>query len=136
MIQKISAKHSSEANAFLQSACERNYLHASLHRARGLKFPSQGTLSPRADLLVEMLYLVLLCCSWMQTRAAVGAMVGQECRISPGVLAQMQRGDSCSEAELNVSHLGVCMAGKSPCDPELPWAELSPSPPWVSGAEV
>ena len=60
---------------------------------RGLKFPSQGTLSPRAVLLVEVLYLVLLRCPWMQNRAAV--CDGQKCSISRvvyGGLIRTQRG--------------------------------------------
>lgn len=36
VIQKISAKHSSEAKAFLQSECEGNYHRASLQRVQRL----------------------------------------------------------------------------------------------------
>lgn len=74
---------------------------------RGLKFPSQGTLSPRAVLLVEVLYLLLLCCPWMQNRAAVcdGSEVQhQPCRLW-GSYSDTE-GDSGSEAEFGVSHLG------------------------------
>lgn len=48
VIQKISAKYSSEANAVLQSECEGSYCHASLQRVQKFKVPLQGTLSPRS----------------------------------------------------------------------------------------
>lgn len=96
--QKISAKYSSEADAFLQKGCEDNYPHTSLQR----KFPSQGTLSPGTDLLV--MYLVLLGCPWMQNRAA-GSGVQHQPHYSWGVCSD--RGGLRSE------HSAVlCFAGK------------------------
>lgn len=47
VIQKISAKYSSEANAVLQSECEGYYFHGSLQRVQRFKVPLQGILSPR-----------------------------------------------------------------------------------------
>lgn len=46
VIQKISAKYSSEANAFFQSECEGNYCHGSSQRVQRFKVPVQGSLSP------------------------------------------------------------------------------------------
>lgn len=71
---------------------------------RGLKFSLQGTLSPSADLPVEVLYLVLLHLDANQS--SVDAVVGWECRIRsvvPGVLLGCRRGLSLV---FNVSHMG------------------------------
>lgn len=46
VIQKISAKYSSEANAFLQSECEGNYSHASLQRVQRFKVAFEGHSQP------------------------------------------------------------------------------------------
>lgn len=60
VIQKISAKYSSEANAALQSECEGNYCHGSLERVQRSRVPLQGSLSPACGGLN-------FGCPWMQS---------------------------------------------------------------------
>lgn len=47
VIQKVSAKYSSEAKAFLQNKCEGNYPHASLQRVQRLKVSFAGHSWPK-----------------------------------------------------------------------------------------
>lgn len=105
---------------------------------RGLKLPSQGTLSPRADLLVEVPYLVLFRCPWMQNRAA--ACDGWEVRRQPccswGSCSDTEPGLLLRSRARCVPPGWLCVAGKSLCHLQLPGAEPSPSPPQASGTEV